>query len=207
MRRRLFNLAAGSSLLLGIAVAIVWARSYSVADSYLFFWGGRSDVPPWSANLVGPTLDARHFEGRLMVIYAPFDSILPARYGWRHTEHRGRSTIVLGLRQDPFSSDRALSRGAFGFRWHSSLAIVNPPTWQRFVQIPDYAFALLAAILPSAWFIDRVRRRVSIRRGRCGNCGYDLRASPARCPECGAPCGPASAGQPLVPSPGTPGEG
>jgi predicted Zn-ribbon and HTH transcriptional regulator len=36
---------------------------------------------------------------------------------------------------------------------------------------------LLCLALAALW--------VRIRQGRCANCGYDLRATPDRCPECG----------------------
>jgi hypothetical protein len=56
----------------------------------------------------------------------------------------------------------------------------------RTVDIPAWMFALASAILPaiSVWRFmrNRVRRTGNI----CIHCGYDLRATPDRCPECGA---------------------
>ena len=55
--------------------------------------------------------------------------------------------------------------------------------------IPLVLIALLAALLPFRWAKRHVHehfRQLRIRQGRCGDCGYDLRGSAERCPECGA---------------------
>ncbi|HEY7116441.1 MAG TPA: hypothetical protein VH475_07645 [Tepidisphaeraceae bacterium] len=51
------------------------------------------------------------------------------------------------------------------------------------LRIPLWSIALLTAT-SLVWL--RGNARIRPRLGRCANCGYDLRATPERCPECGA---------------------
>ena len=50
---------------------------------------------------------------------------------------------------------------------------------------PHWFLALLFAILPVLRFHVATRSRPGDRGGYCPRCGYDLRATPDRCPECG----------------------
>ena len=54
---------------------------------------------------------------------------------------------------------------------------------------PAWLAALALAAPPALWVAGWRRRRRIRREGRCPNCGYDLRASGERCPECGLPTG------------------
>jgi hypothetical protein len=79
-------------------------------------------------------------------------------------------------------------RNAGGFSWERRTfsgggGVVGGKLMSQHLAVPIYPLPLAAgAVL--AW---RIRRGPRTRTpGCCAKCGYDLRASPERCPECGA---------------------
>jgi hypothetical protein len=50
---------------------------------------------------------------------------------------------------------------------------------------PLWMLTISAGLFAAALVVSRLRRRPDRRAGQCPRCGYDLRATPERCPECG----------------------
>ena len=76
---------------------------------------------------------------------------------------------------------------------------------QRWGQVPLWLPAIAAGAMPAVMLVRHVRairRRRRNAAGQCVSCGYDLRASRDRCPECGAPVAPAAG--PVVSPPAAP---
>jgi hypothetical protein len=69
---------------------------------------------------------------------------------------------------------------------------LSPTGLQRFwtIGLPLWMLVVACSIVPGRWFLFQVRaqrRRQRADAGKCVTCGYDLRASTDRCPECGEP--------------------
>jgi hypothetical protein len=51
--------------------------------------------------------------------------------------------------------------------------------------LPSWSIAAALVVLPCVWLARWRRLRIAGIRDLCPACGYDLRATPDRCPECG----------------------
>jgi hypothetical protein len=97
---------------------------------------------------------------------------------------------------DPSSYDRTMygpfyttynflaARAMVGPEWNYSFWQSPPPAFHQLI-IPFWTWILLAIPGPALMISRFVRVRRRRLRGLCLNCGYDLRFSPQRCPECG----------------------
>jgi hypothetical protein len=116
-----------------------------------------------------------------------------------------RGTIWLQFYRTRYSNDIFISPSAFGPTiWRVTQAQKGkssgwtndefafrlnqePGDFSLFVVFPYWLAALVTAILPAAFIYRVIRSRRAIRAGHCRTCGYDIRATPTRCPECGNP--------------------
>ena len=53
------------------------------------------------------------------------------------------------------------------------------------IRVPFWLLMAISIILPARFTFLRLRRRVRRKKSCCTSCGYDLRATPHQCPECG----------------------
>lgn len=172
MRRKLFTAISVVSLLLCVAMVVLWVRGRFVSD--FLWWNGQ--------HLVVGAFNSR---GQVQVTVRHFVSGAPNRPPMRWEWFAERPP-------------RNLEADADHNGWNSSVGLTGIACWSNTdavlishdVLLPIWPVFLLAALIPSWWTVRRLswrRRAHRLAAGRCPRCGYDLRASPDRCPECGAP--------------------
>jgi hypothetical protein len=81
----------------------------------------------------------------------------------------------------------------FGFAESATPRLAEAPPGKCFLLVAPFWFWFIIGAIPPSRAAWRAQSRWRMKRsGRCLNCGYDLRASRHRCPECGTPFAPPS---------------
>jgi hypothetical protein len=182
VRRHLFKLVAAVSLVLCVAAGALWVRSYRVSDGWMWVsdagttsaehrfsflsHSGQFSVS-WNRLLLDPP-ERRYALSTATFVRTPYGS---------HILHEARRPPVQFWYRLP--DGRTTNWSMLGFAAIEN--DVHAPAWSV---VGVLAGATLLSARPWRW---RALRRM--RKGLCPNCGYDLRATPERCPECGTEAG------------------
>ena len=188
MKRIILRLLDLISMLSLIVVSVLWALTYSAPPVHaqaklgrwewrVFLWQGRFELDCthlYITPVVGPALGPFGYD----------ESKDSALHSWSQ-RFIYRSHSFKGLRVAYYESPASGTIQGQGLGPHG-----NAAEWGicRGVQAPFWTVALALAILPvSSVIFNLIRRRRERRRNpkACIQCGYDLRATPDRCPECG----------------------
>jgi hypothetical protein len=168
MRRGLFTILSALSLLLFVASVVMWVRGRYRSDSITFSW------------IAAP---GDHHE----LQFTSMTSMLLASFSWNIDDLNWAGSPITTRSAAPFSFDNQQvyfvnPHHVAGVWYDHEVGAICRDT----ICIPQWLIAAAALVFPGAWFSKRLGSRRRIEPGnRCHHCGYDLRATPDRCPECG----------------------
>jgi hypothetical protein len=179
------------SVLLFIIAAMLWvvAHWYSAGLEWHGSWVGvpKSSISPGSTVSFKYVLRADIDDGCVLSLW---QGAMPGRWGGGLRRPRSSSFYVgqnLDLPHEPRPED-VIHFGGFTFAhsvYHDPQIPLLKNEWRIDLAAPFWFVLSSTALLP-AWRCFRLWRQLRrTRRGRCPNCGYDLRFAGGRCPECG----------------------
>jgi hypothetical protein len=177
MLRRLFALVSALSLLLCVAATAMWVRGYWAGDAWFYTWA----KPAANSNPEQVDLDGWYFGSASGGCALVFDH---TRYERTDYEAIAHDLPRPGFRYDRFEAP-APTRPRRGLGFFFERIVMKGPAPETVIRAcaPGWAIVVATMMLP-AFGLWRYLR-CGDRTGLCTTCGYDLRATPDRCPECG----------------------
>ena len=190
MNRRPLRFISAISLLIFVLILALWVRSNWVLDEF-------SEIICVGSNQI--SFDLQSGRGELWLSFSTHP-IRPSKWrisrpSWFHESDPFRLLFFLvgtprGVRYHGWYCS-----GFGAASYQNTSFLVNAGQVQLLagtllnVELlsPHWFIALLASLLPLRWAVVRTRSRRMRDAAQCVQCGYDLRASPDRCPECGTP--------------------
>jgi hypothetical protein len=191
MRRRLFTLMSFLSLLLCAAAVALWVRSYWGTDYVELSSPAGSD----SFSITHHTHGVRWTRGDIRLSHAE-QTLYMHKTPSPKLDGTGRSTWGWGrlgaghMGSEPLPADSVWSRLGFHSYRRGEMSSFYDIREQG-VALPAWLPVVIFGVAPALWLARRVRTHRRIAKGFCRNCGYDLCATPGRCPECGTEALPA----------------
>jgi hypothetical protein len=168
------DLATGLSLVLCVGAIGLWISGYWVACAFI------RDTPTGSIAFTSEI-------GYAAVMTVEVNYMVPhppKKTGWHF--HRMTANSNVEVRYHSSSTWNWLGVG--GDRIGKPVGKPDAPTSVVFISTYWAHFWIVViafALLPSLRLVQRLRERRGVSIGLCRRCGYDLRATPMRCPECG----------------------
>ena len=194
MRRRFGQFLTLLSTLLFIFFAALWNRSIAINDQ----WGILRQTPPSESAtslLKAHAVCLYSTGGKCVFVYFPLwfssQSVDEPRIDWHHNP-RFVNPIIDELTDAPKSLWNKM-----GFAMGKSRIFREPrllTAWRMpptYVVAPYWLFLVITGIRPALWVRNQIRHWRWRVKGKCAVCGYDLRETPERCPECGTAVPPA----------------
>jgi hypothetical protein len=198
MRRKLTNFATAVSLMLSVAVVALWVRSRASMDLL-------SRTTTHGTALDGGSRECfvRSNVGELVFVVQPYEYHrttppvpdddgytgvpTPEPLRWTSKDADPEFAVSHTAVKPPYGHNAA--GFAYG-RYVGRVSRSPDGSWsqrrQYTLSTPHWFAALVLALPAAAWAFRRHRLRRRRSAGLCPACGYDLRASADRCPECGA---------------------
>jgi hypothetical protein len=173
MRRRSENIIAGISAALFVAMILLWVRSWWIADE---------------VAILGRYREISIVSVRGVCLFRGSNTGHAARHlRWLHDSVQNGGWTLNGVRAFPgFThwNETWISGQVHAMRWMPDVQPPQKTEAYNFV-FPQWLPAILFLVLPIFAIKRERQRRARMMQGHCRVCGYDLRATPERCPECG----------------------